>query len=623
MSSSRAAAFFLACALGPAPTTHAQQAERWAEELGDTKLSDVAEAELFALGPKAMPALLKVLDDWQDRTARDRARLRRALILVDLFGEVAVPLVDAITAAGQREQKELNEPIIHALAALTPGNSVEPWHTHFHRMHGGDDDSKAVVMRAFLRHALRSSTPIGMDVAAARQALASDQMFAREVAAEVLARAGDTESLQALHDRLLARERPGLGHDALRHNGFVVPLDDRFAQRASDSMIRLAPDDARTAVAYGVRAAVHPLRLVRLSALRALGRFGPDAKIATPELVLVAERPDDELAVEALKILGMVGTDIAPFLPTIAALTARSGSIARLANGVVTRAKAMGIAVPASPSPGDAMNLAAIKDAVDGITDVPEAANDGREATVLAHPELAWPVLLRRFQRDYRQTPDRVLRLLGRLTAPRAPAERDTLRYAIASLSSDNWHGPMFSQSSSGDNLRLMHFEIYGELLVGGTTNFDELVQWLAHKNTPARLLAARALATLAHREPDATSAWPNSAITALLAAATAEVPEKCEFETAANSGDEMECNVGPLLQTAAAAALVACKAPADQQGALLGKVLAYTEEAVVVRAIEQWATAANSEALERACNDPRPAVATAAKAARTARASK
>lgn len=603
----------------------AQSPARLVEDLGDPVQGEAAEAALLALGSDAIAPLQQLFDAFSDTTDRERARLRAALRVVDLLGATAGPLAASLSAAAQTGRRDLDVPLNDARASLCPYAIEQPWHEQFHkRVHEGDPAEKGARMASFARHAVRSMTAPTLDVAAAKALLATDANFAREVAAEALGASADTTAVDALRDRLLAREQLPQQHASLYHNGFVVPMPDRFVLRASDALLRLAPDDPRAAIGYACRAVVHPHRRTRLDALRGLARFGPEAAVAVPELVGLARGDDAALSLEALKILGMVGRAAGPHLATFDALATREGPVGKLATNLARSLRAMGETPPAAVAEAPAAARAAVAAAAAALTDDGDReALAAAETTLLQHPDLAWPPLLERLRVEYAQTPRRVLALLGRLVGARPPADRATLRYAIASLGSDNWHAPMSATYSGGSELTTLHALVYGACVVDATAPLDDLVAHLADKNAAVRLVAAR---TLAGRHAEVATAAANGRTAArdTLEAAVAAAPStESEFELCPDNRHGMTLDVTAPLQAAAAAALVDCERALPTVAAWFAKASAHDDEAVVVAVVARWGAHADEADLDRLGRDPRAAVAAAARTAKAARTGK
>ncbi|MFY9345983.1 MAG: hypothetical protein WAT39_26065, partial [Planctomycetota bacterium] len=255
-----AAAVLFALAVLPA-----QDAKRWIDELGDPQRSEAAEVHLVALGAKAVEPLQQFLVEAEAKTARERDRIQALLRVVELLGPAAAPLAAELTTLCKQDLGPVAAAGIETLASLAPYGKGGEWHELFHHgAHEADDAVKAALFAAFVRFSQRSGCAAELDFEASRRLLGDDEIFTRELAAENFARLGDPSGFDLLHERLLHRDQPPKGHDGLRHNGFVVPMSDRFVPRASDAMIALRPDDPRCAVAWGCRAATHPHRPARL-----------------------------------------------------------------------------------------------------------------------------------------------------------------------------------------------------------------------------------------------------------------------------------------------------------------------------------------------------------------------
>ncbi|HEX5053087.1 MAG TPA: HEAT repeat domain-containing protein, partial [Planctomycetota bacterium] len=473
----------------------AQESARFVADLGDPERSEAAERALLQLGPKAVPALQDQLDGWDTSTPHDVDRMRAVLRVIDLLGETALPLGPTLSALGKRDRGPLLDEVCDVRASLVPYAREERWHEQFHkRATAATPTTRAAAMATFVRFAARGGVNNRDDAAAMRSLLAQDEIYAREVAAEALAGLGDEQAIDLLRARLLDRTRRPKGWDQLRHNGFVVPLDDQFRWRASEALIRLAPDDVRSAVGHANRALLHPHRSVRIEALQALARFGPAAEDAIPELLQLAQRDDEQLATEALKLLGMAGRGVGEHLAAIEALQQRTkGPVERLAHSLAARLRAMGFEPRpvAAPPPGDA----ALAGAVSSLTDVTTDEADAAAARVLAAGDAAWPSLVDRLRNEADKVPDRVLHLLGQLGPTRTGEERDELRHALALAGGDAWQSTMMGYFTSGEGMRRVHREVYGELTIGGAKDPAALAAYLTDDNAAVRLAAARALA--------------------------------------------------------------------------------------------------------------------------------
>ncbi|MCA8950981.1 MAG: hypothetical protein KDE27_15865, partial [Planctomycetes bacterium] len=332
-------------ALATAPVS-AQAWRPLVEDLGDPTRSEAAERELIALGPGALPALQAVIEDANLGDQRERARFVAAMRVIDLLGSQVSDVQKSLGApflapnGGNIRRGNIAYPLVEVLQALgstTPYAGDIQFHNLFHlSVVWSNGKDKAATMRLIYRYQIRHDCKVG-SAARAREVLAADRLFEREVAAEFLGVAGQPEDAALLRDRLLRRTPAAEGTAALRHNGFPVTCDDDFAFRAARALTRLAPDDKVSAIGYALLAVHHPHRSSRLEALQQLARFGPAIENAIPELMTVARGDDAELAAEALKLVGMGGRAAGGQLAAVDALTAHADP--RVQRRAVTLAK--------------------------------------------------------------------------------------------------------------------------------------------------------------------------------------------------------------------------------------------------------------------------------------------
>ncbi len=77
---------------------------------------------------------------------------------------------------------------------------------------------------------------------------------------------------------------------------------------------------------------------IRLIAAEALGRIGPEAKAAIPDLIAALSGPDSRVRSEAARALGGIGPEAAPAIPELIRLLTR-GPVARATTGGLVRRK--------------------------------------------------------------------------------------------------------------------------------------------------------------------------------------------------------------------------------------------------------------------------------------------
>lgn len=605
------------CALAAA--SPAQEHVRHLRELGG-EASEQAEKALVAMGAKAIPVLEEFVARWtldeDDDAARLRAVLRVATLLGADAGPLAMPLQDLAIDLRNHDQNDLQLELSTLVASMQPYGRLEKWHELFHRLcHTFDDERRTTFFATMMRLLARNQVRGLGDPEQMMGLLQKDEYGAREVAAEELGRLGHTEAIEALHARLLDRERPADGGE-LRHNGFPVQLTDRFAWSASEALIALAPNDPRCAVAYAHRARLHPHDSARLAALMSLASLGPAAADAVPELLELAEGTDERLAAEALKVLGMAGAAAAPSLPRIVALTHRTDADdepslrARIADGLVAR---LGAIAPDAPTKAPAPEVrAALAARIAALGDDSEAA----EIEALAREPDAFPLLVERFRKEREQTPEAVLALLPRLAWQHTEQDRYTLSLAATMVDGDCWQGQMMSTMTGGGGVIEPRFcELYGALHVDPAASVTDLLGYCDDENIAVRLAAVRRLAAAHERWAEGSEPFAATR-DALLAAATTDHPDKCSFDYAGGSRQERSVRLDAPLHAAAAGALVQVPVPADKHPALLEAVLAHRDAALVAAAIERWGAAGTRAALERAAEDERASVQAAARAA-------
>jgi hypothetical protein len=604
----------VALLVATAAAVRAQEWQRFVKDLGVPDRTETAERALLELGPRAVDALTAALAE-PVATDADRDRVRAVARVTTLLGEAAAAFAPTMDAILDQPLRGAANDVIDALASLAPYGKGREWHEHFHKhIHESVDPAGAYV--AYCRFATRSNQQPPADFAAAKAILTADRLFERELAAEAFLHLRDPACLEPLRDRLVARDRLPEGHDGLRHNGYIVPMRDRFALRAAQAMVAIAPTDPNCAIAWAVLAVEHPHATFRLSALRTLAGFGPDAACAAPELVELATGNDAVVAAEALKVLGMAGDAAAPHAARLLPLADRDGNVGKLAKGLCNRLRATGAIDervvahdPQAAASARATMLAAAK-----ALDRSDTAADA-ERTLRATPDLAFVVLSQRLREERSGVPDRALRLLAELATARSVGERETLRFALANLGSENWSGPMMSSSSGGDRdgFRVVHAELHGRLELD-TTAIPDLVAAVTGERAMQRLAAARLLAAQADAiaaATDTASAWR----TTLVQAAAKPPAPTLEMHEHPNSSTSRECDLGPALRAAVAIALRACDLPPDTAKAMFAAALTSDDDPErIAVAVRRFGPAADAAALTKAAADPRPAVAAAAR---------
>ena len=616
----RCVRFVLLSALAAA--TPAQDAKRWITDLGDPERGEAAERALIELGSKAVQPLEAVLEAWDRSSPREVERLRAALRTVDQLGAPAADLMPLLLQARIRDHGDLHDDVVRAAGSLIPYAKCELWHQFWR---GGGEGEFRVRQANFVSVArlnARSQVHVAT-VEEALKTLAGDALFEREVAAEFLGLHPDPTAIEPLAARLLDRDRQPQKLKQYRHNGFPMEVQDRFALRCAIALVRIAPDDPRSVVGHAVLAASHPYRSVRQEALRSLGRFGPEVETVVPELLQIAGGGDVELTIEAIKVLGMADRKLAPHLAAITALAANPDRrVARLASALVARLRAMGAELaPAAPASGPTAAAtavsAALQRAVDAIDDSQSTDVCAAENELLAAPAASWPLLVNRYQRQWRAAPEALVRLIGRIGRSLPGADTDAVRNSMG-LSGEVWNAPNWSAHCGGGPLREGDAEAYAMLTISPATKIEEAAGFLDHKNAAIRLVAARDLVGLRAQVANAARTPGDGAKVAdlLLEATRADHPDKSPFECGPGQQQVTPLDLDRQIQAAAAAALLDCDLAADVQATLLGKILPFEDPAIVAEAITRWTSAAAQQQLTDAASDPRPAVAQAATAA-------
>jgi len=542
--------FALCMGLATAPTG-AQEAVRWLRDVGaeDEQVGEAAERRLVALGEQALRSLADELDNWDSSQAADR-RNEALLRVIHLLGADAAPLYpklrDLLTHSPRHRMQ-----VFRTMADLRPFAIDATW---LNQMWISRDLDPEHMKQNYISFALmyeRAAIDDPSNGNLMTVILEDDTVGGREAAAEALGRLRYPGTVDLLRDRLLERG-PAADVDQITHNGFVVPFEDRFPFRAAEVIIELAPDDDRSVIAYANRALHHPHRTVRKDALAKLASFGPLIAEALPELLEIAEGSDDELAVEALKLLGLTGKAVQPFAARVRALTtSRSELRARIAGSIVRRLEAMGVSVPEVTVVEPDADWLALRAAIAKWSDANDPALERR---ILAD-ERSWDQLVLRLRNERERTPDAVLEMIMTLGWQRPEAERRRVRHSIALLGGMLWRCKGRSDVHTGRELATMHQRAYAWLTVDPKASLHDLVGFLSAKNAPVRLRATELLSAR-HREWAAGEPHHDEVRLALQAATTADVPKQSEFDIAEFHASVRPVDLADEIQAAARAAL-------------------------------------------------------------------
>src|SRR5262245_55602700 len=421
-----------------------QDPARWIADLGDAERGEAAEIALVAIGERAAPVLIDVLKQPNDDARVRRARQGAALRVLALLGPDAAAVGGELAAIVP--DQDLTIEWLDARAAL------EPWagarNNLVHLRSQMRDRSLPVTIAATWRMQARQ-VPGTSDTAQLLERLAANEIFAREVVADLLGRGGDVAAVGPLCEALRARDAQPAGADAMCHNGFAVPAQDRFRFAAAQAVLRLRPDDPRAAIAWSGRALLHPHRTVRRAALAALARFAPDIDDCVPDLLAIARGDDAGLAVEAIKLLGMARSGGAAVVGDLEQLAAGSGEAAPRCKAVVARLHAAGVVAAPKPAPAAPADVD-LRAAVAALTARTDAE---RWNTVVAGGVAALPLLLERLRAEHDKVPDAVVLAIGRIGSAGPPAERDDLRLKVEGRHGDRWLTPAVGvfRMGSGD----------------------------------------------------------------------------------------------------------------------------------------------------------------------------
>ena len=574
-----------------------QEYVRWLADLGDQQSSEAAERALVAMGKAAVVPLGKQLEAWDWVTPRERERCRALLRVMNLLGRDAAVLApylkrDLLQQAGK------DQPLItNTMASLEPYAKGIAWHELFHLVARKPDD-RGKSFACFIRLQSRQASYGGKDVdtedfSTHAVVLAKDEFGAREVAAEAMGRLGNLEAVPLLQRRLLDRNTPAKGWDQLRHNGFLVPIEDQFALCAGLALTKLAPTDQRAAIGYANVAIHHPHASVRLEALRQMGQLGPAAADAIPELMTIAKQDDRALAIEALKLLGMAGKAVGNHLREIDDIAAADdGVTARIAKSLAARLRAMGCEVDDS----DAASNTQREQLMDLVRSLDANSDSTAVAKVAAEPT-AWPLLCARLQQEEDKAPDAVFDALAQLGWQMPEDDRNQMRYCIAQLGSQNWEASMMSSSSGTGKIRTKQHETYARLQVDPKADPQQLVAQLEDQNPYVRLVALEFL--LQHvKSWSQPGSEHDAVVAALLHAATEEHPQQFTIDQGRHNRQTVTVRNSKLVNTAAAEALAATDLRSDKLAALLAAVVRSTNELLVVSALQHWSSGEGQDLL-------------------------
>lgn len=587
---------------------HGQEYVRWVKDLGDQERSEAAERKLLAMGDKVLRPLEEQLQQWGPDMGEERCLA--LLRIIRLLGHRAEPLAGSLkTCITDWSGKFLPE-AVQALASLEPWAGDNEWHTLFHQSIGGSVEQKGLAFAAFARLTSRQALRQRDTLEQLQVELKKDRFATRAAAAEMMGKLGDKAAVDLLHKRLLDRETKPKNWDQLRHNGFVIPMEDEFGLQAGLAMIKLAPSDPRTAVGYANVALHHPHASVRLEMIRQMAQLGPAAADAIPELMLLARSSDSKIATEALKLLGMAGSNVGEHLSEIRRLAKRdTGAAANIANSLAKRLVAMGAKEAAAPQPDEGR-----KKLTQQISKLDDKTADEVRSELAANP-LAWELLLERFRKELRETPDVVFDVLARAAWSRSEKERQDLIYCVAGLGGDTWHANMMSSSSGGSSLTATHKMTYARLHVDPSLDLQQLSDLLEDDNGLVRLVAIQVLTERAQEWAGGTDKHVELR-DRLLKAATSKHPAKMKLQIAKNHTSSTQVNTTRMVRIAAAESLADFVLPADKSGPLLKTILRGKDEKLIVKAIAKWGRDDSRKELEAAANDNRESVAAAAKAA-------
>jgi len=269
--------------------------------------------------PAVKPLLATIQSD--DEGVLDTPLIRRALLTLGSMGPVAAGAYSDLYEAAKQCDPKIYIAVLHTLGDLVPYSDQQ----------GNSAAENALVMStlgtirtmsrqertSWSRELGRFKSRLMVDPDAGLEAMIgevkSNRMHRREVAAEVLGTMGkDAErAIPALADAV----------SALRDVHFNQgPNQDEFIQDAAETMIRIAPNDARCAVAYSYRLMQAPTEAERSEAALRIGAFGKAAKSEVHTLIASTatnHQPSQRVRCESITALGMIGADAKEAIPAL------------------------------------------------------------------------------------------------------------------------------------------------------------------------------------------------------------------------------------------------------------------------------------------------------------------
>jgi len=587
--------FRLGAALVLAAAVHSQGPARCLADLGDPARGEAAEIALLAMGERAAPLLIDVLRETNADAAARRARESAALRVLGLLGREAAALGDdlaAVTVEGElwgawMDARAALEPWARARAVSVPDptGNTRRWVVSGWRLHSRRFDPNLVPAQLLER-------------------LAENRIFVREAIADLLGRSGEKAAVGPLCDALRARDREPAGADELRHNGFVVPVQDAFRFAAAEAVLRLVPDDPRAVVAWSGRALLHPHRSVRLQALASIARFAPDIEDSLPDLVAIARNGDDRLGVEAVKLIGMSRSRGAACIGELEALALSVGEAAQRSKTLVASLHAAGVAAAVAPPhavPADEPLRAVV-------AALAERQDLVRWNAVIAAGMCAKPLLLERLRIEHASVPDAIVLAIAQVARSLPLPEREELRTVLRCRYGDTWKSPLAGSSILGAELPNDSDSVAGaELRIGDEASPSALAKLLGDDDPFMRLVAAQRLVASAAL----AAGQPLDVRDALVAAVRASHP-KASNDPLLGGLRGRGLDVDSKIHAAAAAALVAFDLSADQRAEFLPLLRAGDDVEAIARGLRRWASARSLPALVDALGDQRSTVAIA-----------
>ncbi len=556
---------------------------RLLRQLGNDEERDTAACELIELGERAVEPLVAALLDADSTSTGELPRSLAILQVLTLLGAEAATAADALRKVAAdalpRPFADAKQPDLRLAVAETRA-SLAPYSGEYERA-PSKDLSQPAHFRAWVRDYARAEVSATADDDKYLSILASNQIFAREVAAEVLGRHRVAAAMQPLHDLLIARDARPTGWDACQHNGFVVPMDDEFALAAALAMVRIDPDDARGVVAWGVIARRHPFAPMRRRALSRLGSFGISAGEATADLIAALPLPNDDETIEALKVLSMLGPNAAPALATVEALATKTiDPVRRRAQALANQLRAAGVvAQPVATDQADPA-LTRIRDLVTRVRD----GDDEAVAAVRALGAAAIPALQERLRLEHAETPAAVFGLVSQLGARLDAGTRHDLNRQVAGTVSQTWVSPALAMATYITKPRDIVLLTCAELSLG-TPDEARLCTALSAEDPAERVVAARRCGALPPPLQTETCA-------ALRAALTSAHPKKASLVVSRTSRQTFSVDFSDAIRAAAAAALLPVDEPRATWPTLMQAIIRHEDPVVVIAGIERWACA-------------------------------